>query len=535
VAAAALRYPAVLMRVVLVNWARIRDGAASGGGVNGYCQALALELLRRGHEVVSLSGGTTYEPRPGARRGSYEPGPCSIRRLDDWEGVRVYEVINSSVLAPSIAQFRDPEGEISSPVLESIVAGWAAELLPDVVHFHNIEGFSAGCVTAIRRASPGARIIFSLHNYHTLCPQVYLMQGHRRPCFDFEGGHACRTCIPTVDPEREKRRAVAKTLGVELEPEWSGWGEPAEPEPKGLLGRILGRRNTPTAAATVPSAPASIEERWSQAWNERPARKPLLNVIQPDPPCGRALAPWGRRRAAMVSMLNSCDRVLAVSEFVARKFESMGVAPARIRTLHIGSRMLEIAAAHSAERCARPSGGAAVHMAFLGYNNYYKGLPMLAESLELLTPAVLRRIHLHVYALQGEQMEPELRALEPRLAGLTLRHGYRYEEIPSLLEGIDLGLVTSVWWDNGPQTVMEFQACGVPVLGAELGGIPDFIREGVNGLLFRGNDRWDLARRLAEVVHNPGVLDRLRAGARPPKSMAEHAAEIEHLYTGPLS
>jgi glycosyltransferase involved in cell wall biosynthesis len=524
------------MRVVLVNWAKIREGAASGGGVNGYCQALARELRRRGHEVISLCGGTTYEPRPGAREGSYEPGPCSIRRLEDWDGVRVYEVINSPVLAPSIAQFRDPEGEISSPELERVVAGWAAEVQPDVVHFHNIEGFSAGSVAAVRRAAPRARIAYSLHNYHTLCPQVYLMQGHRRPCFDFEGGHACRTCIPTVDPEREKHRAVAKGLGIELEPQWSGWGEPADRERKGLLGRLLGRREAaPAAVATAPAA--APEDRWSKAWIERPARRPLLNVVQPDPLCGRELAAWGRRRAAMVAMLNDCDRVLAVSEFVARKFESMGVDPARIRTLHIGSRMREVADTH------RPAQGVGVrrstlvpvHMAFLGYNNYYKGLPMLAESLELLTPEVLARIHLHVYALQGEQMEPELRALEPRLDGLTLRHGYRYEEIPGLLDGIDLGLVTSVWWDNGPQTVMEFQACGVPVLGAELGGIPDFIRDGENGLLFRGNDRWDLARRIAEVVREPAILDRLRAGVRPPKSMAEHAVEIEQVYTGPLS
>ena len=91
-------------------------------------------------------------------------------------------------------------------------------------------------------------------------------------------------------------------------------------------------------------------------------------------------------------------------------------------------------------------------------------------------------------------------------------------------------MVPSVWWDNGPQTVFESLTCGVPVLGAELGGIPDSITHGVNGLLFRGNDRFDLARRLAEVVREPAMLDRMRANVRPGKSIASHAVEMETMY-----
>jgi glycosyltransferase involved in cell wall biosynthesis len=235
----------------------------------------------------------------------------------------------------------------------------------------------------------------------------------------------------------------------------------------------------------------------------------------------------------MVAMLNSCDAVLAVSRFVADKFAALGVDPARLHALHIGTRFTEIVEGRRGELTPPPpfaAGSRPVRLAFMGYNNYYKGLPMLIESLEMIAPEYLSRIHLTVLALGGEVNEPELRAIEPRLAGLRLEFGYRQEDLPRMIGGCDLGLVTSVWWDNGPQTVMEFLACGVPVLGAELGGIPDFVREGDNGLLFRGNDRWDLSRRLVEIVREPGVLDRLRAGVRMPKGMAEHAAELEAVY-----
>jgi len=302
--------------------------------------------------------------------------------------------------------------------------------------------------------------------------------------------------------------------------------------------RVLGRTN---GGAENGSSAHSKGGRGPHPWSgaDVPAWRPLLNVIQPEGPSDKPVNEYGRRRAAMVGMLSGCDRVLAVSEFVRGKFESMGVDPAVLETLHIGSRMPELVGRFGGARAAPESlngpSPRPIKMAFMGYNNWYKGLPMLADSLELLVPEVLRRIHLHVFALGGEQMEEQFRELEPRLGGLTLRHGYQYEEVPAMLAGIDLGLVTSVWWDNGPQTVMEFMACGVPVLAAELGGIPDFVREGENGLLFRGNDRYDLARRLAGVVASPGVISGLRRNVKPPKGMREHAAELERVYAAGLS
>jgi glycosyltransferase involved in cell wall biosynthesis len=171
----------------------------------------------------------------------------------------------------------------------------------------------------------------------------------------------------------------------------------------------------------------------------------------------------------------------------------------------------------------------------MGYNNVYKGLPMLADTLELLTPEVLSRFHFYIYAQSLQSIEWRFRRLEPRLGGLTIGHGYQYYDIPWICGGKDLGLVTSVWWDNAPQTVFEFFACRLPVLAAEIGGIPDFVRDGHNGLLFRANDRYDLARRLAALARNPEVLSDLRRNVRPPKGMAVHAAELEELYAECLS
>jgi len=563
------------MRIVLVNWAKIWDGASNGGGVNGYCQALALALRARGHDVISLFGGTTHLPPANS------PPPCEIRRHEDWLGIRVYEVINSPVLAPSIRQFQEPMAEVSAPALEEQVGRFFEIVRPDVVHWHNIEGFSIGCVERARRA--GARVIFSLHNYHTICPQVYLMRGHRIPCTDSEGGHRCATCIetrpvaehraemvegyvklaassgPTVAQAAADFRAALRGLG----PVWRAGGRLVKAT---IRGRLAGSRSaaaiappghalTGNGTRDAPLPPAGADTRGqTQAvladlnrqpppdFDNAPEYRPILNIVEPEPLCSRPLNDYGRRRAAMIDMLNGCDRVLAVSEFVRRKFESLGVKPEVIRTLHIGSRINRLADHHHRLIFDPPpftdepwDRQRPIRVVFMGYNHYYKGLGMFAESLDMLEARHLGRIDLSVYALDGQSIEWMFRRMEPRLARLTFACGYRYEDIPWMLGGKDLGVVPSVWWDNAPQTVFEFMACRVPVLGAEVGGIPDFVRDGENGLLFRGNDRRHLAQRLVEVIENPRILNDLRARVRRPKDIETHAVELEGVYGGAVA
>ncbi len=552
------------MRIVLVNWARIWDGAAFGGGVNQYCQALALELVRSGHEVVSLFGGTTYCRRP---RG------CFIRRNDDWMGVRVFEVVNSPVMAPSIVQFRRPLGEVSSSELESRVGELFNWLKPDAIHWNNIEGFSIGCVEAGKRA--GARTVFSLHNYHTVCPQVYLLRGHRVLCTDFDNGHNCVGCIPTRPLEETRREMEAKFErgrgGPEVDEALKELRQSMSWAVKGpaaawklarawirTRGRLPGHPCENPGDALRPMAPDKNDQRGKTPYlmaelnpppppdPDAPERRIVLNVIQPEPPSSKPLNEYGQRRQAMVGMLSGCDRVLAVSNFVRHKFVSMGVAPAAIRTLPIGSRINRVIALKPDLLFDPPPFDPDLHWSrqrpirlhFMGYNNHYKGLPILAEVLETLRPEHLRQIKLSIFALDGQYIEWLFRRLEPRLAGgvggggLQFATGYNFHDIPWMMGGKDICLVPSVWWDNAPQTVFESLACGVPVLGAAVGGIPDFVQHGVNGLLFRANDRDDLRRRLVEMIEDPLMLERLRGNVRPCKSIEEHAREMELVYAG---
>lgn len=503
------------MRILLINWARIVDGAQVGGGVNGYCQGLATDLAQRGHAVTYLSSGVTYT------RPLDVTQPPSIRRTPDFNAVvsatlparpiRVFDLVDSPVVAPAIFQFNLPDLEACAEPLERVFAAFLDEHAFDIVHFHNIEGLSAGCIDAALAASSCPRVLFSLHNYHTICPQVYLMQSIpgsplRAPCRDYRNGHACVECERTHDPAVE----VARRLGL--------------PEP--------------------PRSPSRHPPRAPQ---ETPVDLTLDNSVLPEPACDRSPNDYAARRTAMVRALSRCHATLAVSSFVRQKFEAMGVRASVLREMPIGTRMLDLAR-HEYGTVSRPHrprfdpsnpADRPIRLAFLGYHNYYKGLHVLVEALESLERETAARFELHVFAKDVAPIEPRVRALAQGLAAVHVEPGYAYPRVPSILADKDLLVVPSVWWDNGPQTVMEAIACEVPVLASAIGGIPDLVTDNVNALLFRAGDVAALANRLRDLARDPTIVDRLRdrllADPPPLSTMDQHARDVESLYADLLA
>ncbi len=74
------------------------------------------------------------------------------------------------------------------------------------------------------------------------------------------------------------------------------------------------------------------------------------------------------------------------------------------------------------------------------------------------------------------------------------------EALWSLIRGARALVLPSEWYENAPMSVLEAFACGTPVIGADIGGIPELIAPGVDGLLFASGDVGALADALARVA-----------------------------------
>jgi glycosyltransferase involved in cell wall biosynthesis len=75
-------------------------------------------------------------------------------------------------------------------------------------------------------------------------------------------------------------------------------------------------------------------------------------------------------------------------------------------------------------------------------------------------------------------------------------------------------IAPSVDEDNMPLVVPEALACGKPVIASRLGGIPDVIVPGQNGLLCAAGDVGDFARAISQLLQSGGYRDMSAAARR---------------------
>ncbi len=75
-------------------------------------------------------------------------------------------------------------------------------------------------------------------------------------------------------------------------------------------------------------------------------------------------------------------------------------------------------------------------------------------------------------------------------------------ELEKLIKEAKFSIYPSEWYENCPFSVMESQMYGTPVLGADIGGIPELIVVGKTGELFEAGNSDDLEKKITEMWNN---------------------------------
>ena len=63
-------------------------------------------------------------------------------------------------------------------------------------------------------------------------------------------------------------------------------------------------------------------------------------------------------------------------------------------------------------------------------------------------------------------------------------------------------VIPSECYDNNPLSIIESLSLGTPVLGANIGGIPELIDEEINGLLFNSRNELDLKNKIEHMFNS---------------------------------
>lgn len=93
--------------------------------------------------------------------------------------------------------------------------------------------------------------------------------------------------------------------------------------------------------------------------------------------------------------------------------------------------------------------------------------------------------------------------------------------------------------DNCPMAILEAMAMGVPIAGARIGGIPDLVEHGVNGVLFDPTCPSEIASAIGSCLRSGEMLDKMGMAAREraerdhrPRVVAEQHMSIYRALNG---
>lgn len=162
---------------------------------------------------------------------------------------------------------------------------------------------------------------------------------------------------------------------------------------------------------------------------------------------------------------------------------------------------------------------------FLGRLSREKGVATMSSAYEMSA----KKLPLKVVG-DGPLYE-ELKKTCPSIEFLGFQTG---DTLHKLIKRSSAVIVPSEWYENCSMSVLEALSYGKPVIGSRIGGIPEQVRDGVEGILFEAANPTSLAEAMDAFAENADRTVELGVNARKrlesKYSMSRHQQSLLDLY-----
>jgi glycosyltransferase involved in cell wall biosynthesis len=205
------------------------------------------------------------------------------------------------------------------------------------------------------------------------------------------------------------------------------------------------------------------------------------------------------------------DGVVTISASIRNRLISAGVPASRIATIYEGIDLSIYPALNRESRAALP-----VVVGVVSHLSREKGIDCLIEAASMI-PDVREKLRFTIVG-QGACLQ-SLRDLarQKGLEQIFQFTGFR-SDIPELMKTFDIFVLPSLS-EGLSSAILEAMACSLPIIASNVGGIPELVRHGVNGLLVAPADSAALTEAIQQLASDPE--ERLRVGQVNRKQVEE--------------
>lgn len=171
------------------------------------------------------------------------------------------------------------------------------------------------------------------------------------------------------------------------------------------------------------------------------------------------------------------DKIICCSKFLKKKMDTNPVFAERTTALH-----------NFVEKVENKDSEKKDYVLYFGRFSEEKGIGTLIQAAKELPDINF------IFAGTGP-LESEINGVA-NIKNVGFQKG---EELEKLIREAKFSVYPSEWYENCPFSVMESQMYGTPVLGANIGGIPELISVGKTGELFESGNKEELKNKIREM------------------------------------
>ena len=235
------------------------------------------------------------------------------------------------------------------------------------------------------------------------------------------------------------------------------------------------------------------------------------------------------RKRRMQETFHDIDRVSTSSHILKQMFEASGAVSKPVRVIHTGHDLSWVQGMPPTE----PSDS--MRFGFIGQIVPHKGIHLLIQAFQSATDfarTLGRSVELQIYGDTNHSpgYSEKLRQLVRPGDNIKFMGGFGHEELGKVLSQFDALVVPSQWLENNPRVVQEAFASKTPVIASDVGGISEFIRHGVDGLLFAHDSLESLTEQLCCIIQDETLLGHLQSGIPAVKTIEDEIEEVVQMY-----
>jgi glycosyltransferase involved in cell wall biosynthesis len=211
------------------------------------------------------------------------------------------------------------------------------------------------------------------------------------------------------------------------------------------------------------------------------------------------------------------DRFLCPSRFLAGRLAAFGVPAQRITPLN-----------NPLDLSAHPAATAP------GSGWLYAGRLAVEKGVEVIIEAA-RSLPEHPLRICGDgPIADDLRRLAAGLPQVTFLGHLPADRLAAEIRRASVIAVPSRWYENFPYAVLEAQAAGRAVVASDIGGIPEQIDHGIDGMLVPPSDPAAMAAAVGGLLADPAAATRMGRAARARIAARldprDHLRAVEAIY-----